>query len=169
MKKLAILISGGGTTAEATIKAIQNNTLTGLIPYVISSKPEAKGNERVKNLGITPHIIDKKAFSTNDAFGEKISQLLEELGIDIVSLQGWLHLVYPPIVRKYKGYIINQHGGPIDPGRPDFGGYGMTNPYRINCARLAYIWTSGDEAYTESDVQLADEEFDMGDLVRIEK
>ena len=40
---------------------------------------------------------------------------------------------------------------------------------QLTSARLAYIWTSGDEAYTESDVQLVEEEFDMGDLIRIEK
>lgn len=169
MKNLAILISGGGTTAEAVITAIKNSTLTGLTPHVISSNPEVKGNERVKNLGISPHIINKKDFSDQDAFGEAILKLLQELDIHLVSLQGWLHLVHPKIVKAYKGNILNQHPGPTDPGRPDFGGYGMTNPYRVSCARLAYTWISGDEAYTESVVHLVEEEFDMGDFIRIEK
>lgn len=169
MKNLAIFISGGGTTAQASIKAIQEGKLTGLRPFVISSNKKAKGNELVKNLGVTPYIIDKKEFPDQQIFEEKLLRLLEELQIAIISLQGWLPLVPPRVVQKFKGGIMNQHPGPIDPGRPDFGGAGMTNPYRVSCARLAYIWTSGDEAFTESDVHFAEKTFDMGDLIRIEK
>lgn len=169
MKNLAILVSGGGTTAEAVIKAIQNNELTGLQPFVISSNKDAKANERAKGLGITPYIIDKNTYADQKAFEDKLLSLLGELQIAIISLLGWLPLVPTTVVQKFKGNIMNQHPGPIDPGRPDFGGKGMTNPYRVTAARLAYIWTSGDEAFTESDVHLADEQFDMGDIIRIEK
>lgn len=168
MKRVAILISGNGTTAQATIKACQDNTLTGIQPFAISSNSEAKGNEKVGNLGITPHIIDRKKLGKEE-FDKKLLLVLDELQIDFISLQGWLLLISPAIVAKYKGRIMNQHPGPLDPGRPDFGGKGMSTPYRVNCAILAYVWATGSDAWTESDTHFVTEDFDMGDLIRTEK
>ncbi len=167
MKNVAILISGGGTTAEATIKAAQNGQLKDIKIFVISSNPNAKGNERVKSLGITPFILDREKF-TKEEFDKKLFDLLDDLQIDIISLQGWLLLIASEIVKKYQGRIFNQHPGPMDPGRPDFGGVGMSTPYRVNSALLAYIWTTGENLTAESDTHFVTEEFDMGDLIRTE-
>lgn len=169
MKKVVILISGGGTTAEATIKAIKKNELTGLTPVVISSNKNAKGNERVRNLGIELHIIDKDDYEIRANFYKKLEHLLDEIEPDIISLQGWLLLIPKSIVQKYNGKIINQHPGPLDPGRPDFGGKGMLTPYRTNSARIAYVWATGEDAWTESDTHFVTEEFDKGGIIRTEK
>lgn len=169
MKKLAILISGGGTTAEATIKAIQKKELTGLTPIVISSNKEAKGNERVKNLGVKLHILDKNDCKDRKEYDKKLFHLLEKLQTDIISLQGWLLLIAKEIVRKYQGNIMNQHPGPLDPGRPDLGGKGMSTPYRVNAARIAYVWATGEDPWTESNTHFVTEDFDMGKVIRIEK
>lgn len=169
MKKLAILISGGGTTAEATIKACQTHELKGLHPIVISSNKDAKGNKRVKSLEVKLHVIDKSDFENKEDFDKTLFSLLETLQIDIVSLQGWLPLILKSVIKKYQGYIFNQHPGPLDPGRPDFGGKGMSTPYRVNSARIAYIWATGEEPWTESDTHFVTEDFDMGDLIRTAK
>lgn len=168
MKNVAILISGGGTTAEATLKAIQSGQLKDINPIIISSNPNAKGNERVKNLGINPFIIDREKLSKEE-FDKRLLSLLEQQNIDIITLQGWLLLVSAEIVKKYQGKIFNQHPGPMDPGRPDFGGVGMSTPYRVNSALLTYVWVTGEKLSAESDTHFVTEEFDMGDLIRIEK
>lgn len=169
MKKLAILISGGGTTAEAVLNACKKNELSGLDPLVISSNRHAKGNQRVKNLGAKLYILDKDEFSKKSEFDTALFHLLQELQIDIISLQGWLLLISSAIVKKYEGKILNQHPGPLDPGRPDFGGKGMSTPYRTNCARIAYIWATQEEPWTESDTHFVTEQFDMGGIIRTEK
>lgn len=166
-KNVAILISGGGTTAEATIKACQSGHLQGANLFIISSNPDAKGNERVKNLGIKPHILNRKKFSREE-FDKELLELLEQLQIEIISLQGWLLLISPAIVKKYEGKIFNQHPGAMDPGRPDFGGPGMSTPYRVNSALLAYNWMTGENKPAESDTHFVTEEFDKGDLIRTE-
>ncbi len=167
-KNVAILISGGGTTAEATIKAAKNGQLGDVNLFVISSNPQAAGNTRVKNLGITPFVLDKENLKKEE-FDKKLFDLLDELKIDIITLQGWLLLISPEIVKKYKGNIFNQHPGPMDPGKPDFGGPGMSTPYRVNSALLAYVWVTGEKISAESDTHFVTEEFDMGDLIRIEQ
>lgn len=169
LKRLAILISGNGTTAQAVINAYQKNELTGLKPVVISSNKNAKGNERVKNLGAQLFVIDKNDCGTTEEFNDKLCNLMEKLSIDIISLQGWLPLIPFSLVLKYQGKIINQHPGPLDPGRPDFGGKGMLTPYRTNSARLAYVWATGEEAWTESDTHFVTQNFDMGGIIRTEK
>lgn len=169
MKNVAILISGGGTTAEATIKACQNGNLKDVNPIVISSNPKAKGNERVRNLGIEPYIIDREKFTTREEFNKELLEILKKLNIDIVALMGWTLLIPKTIVEKYKGKIFNQHPGPMDPGRPDFGGAGMATPYRVNSALLAYAWVTGENLSAESDTHFVTEKFDEGDLIRTEK
>jgi len=169
MKKLAILISGGGTTAEAVIKAIHKNELKGLVPIVISSNKNAKGNERVKKLGVKLYIIDKDDYSDRKKFNDKLLRLLKRLHIDIISLQGWLLLIPKDIIQHWEGNIINQHPGPLDPGKPDFGGKGMSTPYRTNSARIAYCWATGEDFWTESDTHFVTENFDEGAVIRTEK
>lgn len=168
MKKVAILISGRGTTAEATIKACQNGKLKDIAPLVISSNPAAKGNQRVKKLGIKLYIIDRKKFSREE-FDKKLLDLLEKFKVDIISLQGWLLLISPAIVKKYQGKIFNQHPGPMDPGKPDFGGAGMSTPYRVNSALLAYNWMTGENLAAESDTHFVTEEFDKGEVIRTQE
>lgn len=169
MKKLAILISGNGSTAEATIKACQKNELTGLTPIVISSNKDAKGNQRAKNLGVELYVIDKNEYPDRNKFDITLLRLLEKLEIDVISLQGWLLLISADIISKHRGKIVNQHPGPLDPGRPDFGGKGMSTPYRTNSARIAYVWATGEDPWTESDTHFVTEDFDMGGVIRTEK
>jgi phosphoribosylglycinamide formyltransferase 1 len=167
--KVAILISGGGTTAEAVIKACQSKVLSGIEPVVISSNLQAKGNKRVKTLGADLYILDKDSFTSSEEFGKALYDLLYKLNADLISLQGWLHLIPKKIVQRYENRIINQHPGAIDPGREGFGGAGMSTPYRVNATLLAYNWMTGEEISAESNTHFVTEEFDMGDIIRIEK
>lgn len=170
-KKLTvgILISGGGTTAEAVIKASKRRKLKDVDFVVISSNPTATGNKRVKKLGIKPYIIDREKYKTHQAFGKDLLALLKKLHVDVISLQGWLPLIPENVIDAYKNKIINQHPGPLDPGRPDFGGKGMSTPYRVNCAKIAYSWVTGQDPWTESVVHFVTKNFDQGDLIRVAK
>lgn len=169
MLKTALCISGGGTTAQAVLKAYRQNLLSGIDPYVISSNKSAKGIEKAKALGFKPYIIDRDAFSSIEDFGNSLLKFLKKLKTDLIALQGWIPLITKNIIDYYKGRIINQHPGPLDPGRPDFGGKGMSTPYRVNCARIAYAWMSNEGYWTESVTHYVVEEFDMGDLIRTVK
>jgi len=73
-----------------------------------------------------------------------------------------------PIVEEYAGRIINQHPGPLDPGRGmDFGGKGMYGA-RVLAARLAYVWATGtDESWTEATTHFVTPRYDEGDLIRV--
>lgn len=162
--RLAILISGGGTTAEAIIKACQRREILGIKPViVISSKKEAPGIQKAKNLGIKTVVVSPK----NKNFGKKLLNILKKEKIDLISQNGWLPLTPKEVVREFWGRIINQHPGPLDPGRIDFGGKGMYGA-RVICARLIYEWVGGEKKpWTESDIHWVNEEYDRGELIRV--
>jgi len=171
MKKLAILISGSGSTAEAIIKTCQEKRLEGILPVVvISSRSDALGIQKAKNLGVKTLVVSPKDFRSKKEFGQRLLEILQKYKIDLVSQNGWLPLTPAVVIEKYQGRIINQHPGPLDPGRKfDFGGKGMYGA-RVMCARLAYEWLTKEEnPWTEATVHFANEEYDKGELLRVEK
>lgn len=165
--KLAILISGGGTTAEAIIKAWKKGKLKDFdIKVVIASKKEAGGIAKAKALGIPTLVIERKSYKSSEEFGNALLKVFKELGIDIISQNGWLPLTPINVIREYKGRIINQHPGPLDPGREhDFGGKGMYGS-RVTCARIAYAWATAGDFWTEATCHHVTEEFDKGKIIK---
>lgn len=162
--RLALLISGGGTTAEAVIKACQSGKLNLDPAIVISSDPTALGLDKAKALGIKTYIVSK-----NIQLGDELLHIFRNEYIDIISQNGWLLLTPKIVVEKYQGRIINQHPGPLDPGNlMDFGGKGMFGA-RVTAARLAYIWATGTELWTEATAHFVTEEFDKGKLISVER
>lgn len=160
--RLAILISGSGTTAEAVIRAYQWGKLKNVEPVlVISSNPNALGIEKAKKLGVKTLVLDPKK---NDLLG-----ILKKHKIEFVSQNGWLPLTPKEVVDHYQGKIINQHPGPLDPGRSDFGGSQMYGA-RVVAARIAYEWLTGEKnPWTASTIHFVTEEFDKGDIIQMIK
>jgi phosphoribosylglycinamide formyltransferase-1 len=169
MLKVGILISGGGTTAEAIIKSTQAGILKDLVEpaIVISSSSKAEGITKAQAFGVPVEIIERKNFPTDEAFGEKIIEVISQHEVQLVSQNGWLPLTPKNVVEKFDSKIINQHPGPLDPGRPDFGGKGMFGA-RVVCARLLYcFFTNEPYPWTESTIHHVTEEFDKGEIIRV--
>lgn len=168
--RTALLISGGGTTAEAVIKACRSGEITGISPVaVISSKPDAPGIKRAQDLGVETFIVERKNFPTPEKFGKELLRILKSLSVDFISQNGWLVLTPENVVREYQGRIINQHPGSLDPGREiDFGGKGMYGA-RVVCASLLYTWLINEVFNTEATTHFVTPEFDKGDLIRVSK
>ncbi|MBI2011881.1 hypothetical protein HYS91_03880 [Candidatus Daviesbacteria bacterium] len=164
--KTALLISGNGTTAEAVIKACQDRRLKNIDPFVISSKSDVPGIERAKKLNIATYVVDKKLFKSLEEFGEELLKVLENLRTELILLCGWIPLIPGNIILRYKNRIINQHPGPLDPGRADFGGKGLSTPYRVTCARVGYVWLTGEDPWTEATTQFVEEKFDKGEVIK---
>lgn len=166
---VALLISGGGTTAQAIIEASRDGKLKGLVnpSVVIASRKGAGGIEKALERGIPVEVIDRTNFSSQEAFGEKILSVLVAHSIDVISQNGWLPLTPKNVLEAFPQKIINQHPGPLDPGREDFGGKGMFGA-RVTCARVLYCYLTKDEhPFTESTVHFVTEEFDKGSIINI--
>ncbi len=118
-KKIGVLISGGGTNLQAIIDACSESTINGQIKLVISNKEGAFGLERAEKAGIDSLFIDPKNFPGSDYDLELIKEL-EKRDIELVVLAGFLRVVSPLFINRYRDRIINIHPSLI----PEFCGDG---------------------------------------------
>ena len=121
MKKIAVLVSGGGTNLQALIDAQSRGEIVGgEIAAVISSAPSAFALERAAKAGIPGYVIARKEFSSNQAMTLALVDKLKELNIDLVVLAGFMVILTEEMVKAYPNAIINVHPALI----PSFAGPG---------------------------------------------
>ncbi len=162
--RIALLISGSGTTAEAIIKACGSGRLLGVEPVlVIASQAEIGGIIRVQNAGMKPEdvvILDSKTFQDSEAFGQAIIDECKKRNVDFVGQYGWMIKTPANVIRAYEGMMTNQHPGPV----PEFGGpkmYGI----RVHQARLCFVKKTNREYWSEATAQRVAINFDEGAVV----
>lgn len=121
MLKIAVCVSGGGTNLQAIIDGIENKTITNTeIKVVISNNKNAYALERAKQHGIEAICISPKDYENREAFNEDFLAKLDSYGVDLVVLAGFLVVIPPQMIVKYRNRIINIHPSLI----PSFCGTG---------------------------------------------
>jgi phosphoribosylglycinamide formyltransferase 1 len=107
--KIGILVSGRGTNLQAIIDAIDNGELNARIAVVLSNKKEAPALERAQQKGIQTATLDPKQFADKKAYDLALARELEDHGVDLVCLAGYMRILSPEFIRKFDGKIINIH------------------------------------------------------------
>jgi len=121
MKKIAVLVSGGGTNLQALIDAqARGEILGGSIAAVIASKPGVKALDRAASAGIPGYVVARKDYADNRAMTQALVAKLRELEIDLVVLAGFMIILTEEMVQAYPNAIINVHPALI----PSFCGEG---------------------------------------------
>jgi len=109
MKRIAVLVSGGGTNLQALIDAQQRGELGGQIAAVISSKEGAYALERAKNAGIPGYVLPRKSFDSNRSMTVALVDMLKDMNIDLVVLAGCMIIFTKELVDAYPNAIMNVH------------------------------------------------------------
>lgn len=134
LKRIAVLVSGGGTNLQALIDAQKSGIITsGEITLVISNNPGAYALERAENSGIKTCVVNKKECSGQDEFEEKLILALEENKTDFIVLAGFMCILSENFTKKYADRIINVHPSLI----PSFCGKGFYG-LKVHEAALDY-------------------------------
>ena len=121
MKRIAVLVSGGGTNLQALIDAKNRGAIPeGEFAAVISSSPNAYALKRAEAAGIPTFVIDRKAYASNREMTVSLTELLQTQKIDLVVLAGFLYILTKELVNAYPNAIINVHPALI----PSFCGEG---------------------------------------------
>ena len=155
-KRIAILVSGGGTNLQALIDAQgRGELLNGRISAVISSTPDAFALERAKNAGIPGYVVARKDFASNREMTVALVDKLRELNIGLVVLAGFLHILTGEMVAAFPNAILNVHPALI----PSFCGAGYYGLH-VHEAALAY-----GVKLTGATVHFVNEEPDGGPIV----
>ena len=132
--KIAVFISGGGTNLQALIDAQRDGILrNGRITLVISSNSIAYGLKRAKEAGIDAVAVTRRECGSQEAFEAEILEKLEEYGIELIVLAGFLNILSEDFVKRYSDRIINIHPSLI----PSFCGKGYYG-IRVHEAALDY-------------------------------
>ena len=122
MLKIAVCVSGGGTNLQAIIDAVENGTITNTeIKVVISNNKNAYALERAKNHNIEGICISPKEYETRAEFNKAFLEKLDSYEVDLVVLAGFLVVIPPEMIAKYRNRIINVHPSLI----PSFCGTGF--------------------------------------------
>ncbi len=122
MKKIGVLVSGGGTNLQALIDAQNSGVIkSGKIKCVVSNKPGVYALERAEKAGIKSCVISKKDYDTPQDFDAAIAKYMLDMGVDIIVMAGFLAIVGENLLNAYKDRIINIHPSLI----PSFCGEGF--------------------------------------------
>lgn len=121
MKRIAVLVSGGGTNLQALIDAQgRGEIVNGAIAAVISSSPRAFALERAAKVGIPGYVVDRSQYDSNRAMTCALVEQLQALHIDLVVLAGFMTILTEELVRAYPNAMLNIHPALI----PSFAGPG---------------------------------------------
>ena len=120
-KRIAVLVSGGGTNLQALIDAQGRGEIVGgELSLVISSNPNAYALERAAKAGIPHCVVARKSYPSNQAMTVALTEKLKEERIDLVVLAGFMVILTGEMVQAYPNAILNVHPALI----PSFAGPG---------------------------------------------
>ncbi len=149
--RIAVFVSGGGSNLGALLahQASLGALATGEVVLVVSNRATAGALDRARAAGIATHVPARAAD------GAALLAVLAEHGVEVVVLAGYLALVPAPVVRAFRGRIVNVHPALL----PAFGGPGMYGRH-VHAAVLAHgARVSG------ATVHFVDEEYDRGAII----
>ena len=133
MKRIAVFVSGGGTNLQALIDAQGKVLRSGKIALVVSNQSGAYALERAKIAGIPTEVVLKKALGSQEAFEQRLKEILADYRIDLIVLAGFMTILTQNFTSAYPKRIINVHPSLI----PSFCGEGFYG-LRVHEAALNY-------------------------------
>lgn len=157
--RLAVFVSGGGSNLQSIMDNCKAGNIDAEVVLVISNKKKAYGLIRAAEAGIDTAIYKHKKFANGKEADDFLLNLLDEYRIDIIALAGYLKMIAPPVIDKYRGRIVNIHPGPL----PKYGGKGMFG-MRVHKAVIM-----AGEKETAVTIHLVDEIYDHGQVIAEKK
>lgn len=107
--RVAILVSGRGSNMAALIEAGRGRGFPAEIVLVLSNEPGAAGLDRARAAGIGTATVAHRAHPDREAFERALDEALREAGAEIVCLAGFMRVLTPPFVERWRGRLINIH------------------------------------------------------------
>jgi phosphoribosylglycinamide formyltransferase 1 len=155
---IGVLASGAGTTLDALAELVLGDHLPARIALVVVDRPDAPALEKARRRGLPTLVLPSKGV-VPDAWGARLTAELVDQGVELLVLAGFLTILPPSFVARWRGRAINLHPSLL----PRHGGRGMYGP-RVHAAVLA----AGD-AETGATVHLVTGDVDGGPPIAQER
>ena len=108
--KIGVLASGSGSNLQTLIDQLHYDESCKIeISVVVSDRKKAYALNRAKKAGIPSYIVIAQDFPDRRAFDERISELLDTHAVELIVLAGFMKLLQPTFVQKYRNRILNIH------------------------------------------------------------
>ncbi|HJT79281.1 MAG TPA: phosphoribosylglycinamide formyltransferase [Gemmataceae bacterium] len=151
--RLAVLLSGSGTTLQNLLDRSADGRLPAEVVRVVANRPDAFGLERAERAGVPAAVVERRDCGSREEFSGRIFDLCRAARADLVCLAGFLQLLTIP--DDFAGRVLNIHPSLI----PAFCGKGFYG-HHVHEAALAYgVKVSG------CTVHFADNVYDHGPIV----
>ena len=147
---IAVFCSGQGTNLQALLDAARRGALRARIALLISDRPDALALTRARRAGVEARYINPKAFPTRAAYERALIRLCDEHGVRLACLAGYMRLLTPVFVRRFRNRLLNVHPALL----PAFPG--------ASAIRDALAWGAKVTGVT---VHFVDEEMDHGPII----
>lgn len=106
---IAVFASGRGTNFSAIIKAVKSGKIKANLSLLVCDNPKAGAIGRAKRAGIKVAQVKREDFAGKKDFEAAITGHLEENKIDLIVLAGFMRMLSPGFVARYRGRILNIH------------------------------------------------------------
>ena len=149
-KRIGVLISGRGSNFEALAASVDAGRIPAAeIAIVLSNREDAPGLDRARARGIPARGIASKGLE-REAFDRQIAAALQEKGVDLVCLAGYMRLLSPYFVRAFPNRILNIHPSLL-PAFPGLEAQRQALEYGVK--------------FTGATVHFVDEQLDAGPII----
>ena len=111
MKKsrLAVFASGSGSNYQAIVEACRDGRIDAEVVLLVCDKPGAKVLERAKRYGTECFAFSPKEFASREEYETLLASMLDERGVDLVCLAGYMRIVGKVLLERYAQRIVNIH------------------------------------------------------------
>ncbi len=107
--RIAVLLSGRGSNLAALLAACRDGRIPSPIAMVVSNVPDAPGLEHARVAEVPYRVVDHRESSSREEHDKKVAEVLEEAGITLICLAGYMRLLSPWFVKRFPNQILNIH------------------------------------------------------------
>ena len=109
VRTIAVCCSGDGTNLQAILSAIRRGVLKARVGVMICDNPSAYALVRAHRAKISVVVMDGKGFRSRQAFDRALARVVDRAGARLIVLAGFMRILSPWFVRRYRGRILNIH------------------------------------------------------------
>lgn len=147
--RIAVLASGTGTNLQAILDKVHGREGIELVG-VLSNKPAAKALERARSAGVEAVVLPSSDYADREARDAAMADWLTEREVDLVVLAGYMELLSPAFIDRFRNRIVNVHPALL-PAFPGLDAIGQALEYGVKVAGVS--------------VHFVDEGVDSGPLI----
>ena len=107
--RIVVVISGSGSNLQAIIDGCSEGSIPGVICGVISNNPDAFGLERASRASIPTAVLNHREYKSRAVYDQSLAELIESFSPDLILLAGFMRILTPEFVSKFKGKLLNIH------------------------------------------------------------